>query len=144
VNPVSGGKPGSTSPLSDDRKKLEPEALAAALHERGLQVRLHVLKEKDDPAEIARGAQPDEDIVVAGGDGTVGPVAEVLTGDQRALGILPMGSWNNIARGLGIPLELEGALDLIGRGQVANVDAGLAWHPGDDRDAPPSDAKAFF
>lgn len=145
VNPVSGGKPGSPTPLSDDPKKLEPEALAEGLRSRGLQVRLHVLQEKEDPAEIARGAQPGEDIVVAGGDGTVGPVAEVLTGDDRALGILPIGSWNNIARGAGIPLELEPALDLIGRGQVAQLDAGLAWPPGgDEEDAPPSDAKAFF
>jgi diacylglycerol kinase (ATP) len=144
VNPVSGGKPGSTSPLSDDPKKLEPEALAQGLRSRGLQVRLHVLTEKDEPAEVARNAGAEEDIVVAGGDGTVGPVAEALTGDERALGILPMGSWNNIARGLGIPLELEPALDLIGRGQVANVDAGLAWHTESGDEGPPHDARAFF
>lgn len=143
VNPVSGGKPGSTTPLSNDPSKLEPEALAEGLRSRGLQVRLHALSEKDDPAEIARGAGPDEDVVVAGGDGTVAPVAEVLSGNERALGILPMGSWNNMARGLGIPLELEPALDLIGRGKVAQVDAGLAWHPGEG-DEPPSDARAFF
>jgi diacylglycerol kinase (ATP) len=144
VNLVSGGKPGSTSPLSDDPKKLEPEALAEGLHSRGLEVRLHVLSEKDDPAEIARAAGPDEDVVVAGGDGTVGPVAEALTGEERALGILPMGSWNNIARGLGIPLELEPALEVIGRGHVANVDAGLAWHDEGEGKKPPKDARAFF
>jgi diacylglycerol kinase (ATP) len=143
VNPVSGGKPGSTTPLSADANKLEPDALADALRSRGLLVRTHVLSEEEDPAGVARGARPDEDVVVAGGDGTVGPVAEVLTGSERALGIIPMGSWNNIARGLGIPTELEPALDVIGRGRVAQVDAGLAWHsePGDDT---PADAHAFF
>jgi diacylglycerol kinase (ATP) len=144
VNPVSGGKPGSTSPLSDDPKELEPEALVQGLRSRGLQVRLHVLSEKDEPAEVARGAAPNEDIVVAGGDGTVGPVAEALTGDERALGILPMGSWNNLARGLGIPLELEAALDVIGKAQVANVDAGLAWHTETGDEGPPHEARAFF
>jgi diacylglycerol kinase (ATP) len=144
VNPVSGGKPGSTSPLSDDPKKLEPEALAEGLRSRGLRVRLHVLNERDDPAEIARGVGPDADVVVAGGDGTVGPVAEQLTGDERPLGIVPMGSWNNIARGLGIPLELEPALDVIGRGQVSNVDAGLAWHTENGDEDSPKDARAFF
>jgi diacylglycerol kinase (ATP) len=143
VNPVSGGKPGSTTPLSDDSKKLEPEALATALRERGLEVRLHVLREKDDPADIARGAQPGEDVVVAGGDGTVGPVAEALMGSERALGILAMGSWNNIARGLGILIELEAALDVIGRGQVSRVDAGLAWRT-DAEGEPPGDARSFF
>jgi diacylglycerol kinase (ATP) len=143
VNPVSGGKPGSTPPLSDDSEALEPEALADALRSRGLSVRLHVLTEDDDPAKVARGARLHEDVVVAGGDGSVGPVAEVLTGSDRALGILPMGSWNNIGRGLGIPLELEPALDVVARGSVTQVDAGLAWHPSAD-DGAPVDARSFF
>jgi len=128
VNPVSGGKLGSTPPLAAKQEDLEPGALAAALESRGLSVRLHVLTEGDDPAEVARGAAPDEDVVVAGGDGTIGPVAEVLAGSDKPLGILAMGSWNNIARGIGIPLELEPALDAIGRGQTVQVDAGVAWH----------------
>jgi len=143
VNPVSGGKPGSTPPLSEDPSALEPEALARALQSRGLSVRLHVLSEGDDPAEVARGA-PEADVVVGGGDGSVGPVAEVLAGTDRALGILPMGSWNNIAHGLGIPMELAPALELIGRGETAQVDAGLAWHPTPDRAEPGDDTRAFF
>lgn len=142
VNPVSGGKPGSTPALSDDPDALKPEALAEALRSHGLTVRLHELREEDDPAEIARAAA--DDVVVAGGDGTVGPVAEVLAGSDRALGILPMGSFNNIAHGLGIPLELEPALKVIGRGSVARVDAGLAWHPTDDEAEPGDDARSFF
>ena len=144
VNPVSGGKPGSTPPLSDDPKQLEPQALATALESRGLSVRLHVLAEDDDPAEVARGAGDEEDVVVAGGDGSVGPVAEALAGGDRALGILPMGSWNNIARGLGIPLELEPALDLIARGRAARADAGRAWHPTEGDERTPNDARSFF
>ena len=144
VNPVSGGKPGSSPPLADKPDALEPEALAGALRSRGLVVRLHILGEDDDPAEVARGATPDEDLVVGGGDGTVGPVAEALAGGKAALGILAMGSWNNVARGLGIPIDLEPALDVIGRGQVARVDVGLAWHPRPDEKAPPADARAFF
>jgi diacylglycerol kinase (ATP) len=143
VNPVSGGKPGSTPRLSDDPGELEPDALAQALRSRGLPVRLHVLSEGDDPAEIAR-RTPETDVVVGGGDGSVGPVAEALVGSDRALGILPMGSWNNIARGLGIPIELEAALDLIGRGVTAQVDAGLAWHPSPGAADPGDDARAFF
>jgi diacylglycerol kinase (ATP) len=144
VNPVSGGKPGSTPPLSDDPKKVEPNALADGLRSRGLLVRIHVLSEEDDPAEVARGAAPNEDVVVAGGDGSVGLVAEVLVGEDRTLGILPMGSWNNIARGLGIPTELEPALDVIGRRQVVQVDAGLAWHAESHEEKPPTEARAFF
>jgi diacylglycerol kinase (ATP) len=143
VNPVSGGKPGSTPPLSDDPEALEPSALAGALESRGLQVRLDVLAEGDDPAEIAR-SDPDADVVVGGGDGSVGPVAEVLAGTDRVLGILPMGSWNNIAHGLGIPMELEPALEVIARGSTSQVDAGQAWHPTADGARPGDDARTFF
>ena len=144
VNSVAGGKLGSTAPLADQPDALEPEALVNALRARGLLVRLHVLTEDEDHAEVARSAKPGEDVVVGGGDGTVGPVAEVLAGGRAALGILPMGSWNNIARGLGIPTDLEPALDVIGRGEVAGVDVGLAWHPRPDEAAPPPDARSFF
>jgi diacylglycerol kinase (ATP) len=54
-----------------------------------------------------------------------------------------MGSWNNIGRGLGIPLELEPALDVIARGKATPVDAGLAWHPAAG-DGTPEDTHAFF
>lgn len=138
VNPVSGGKLSSTPALSEDAASLEPAALAEALKQRGLRVRLHALSEGDDPADLARRAAPDEDVVAAGGDGTVGPVAEALAGTPKTLGILAMGSWNNIASGVGVPLELEPALDAIGRGQSAQVDAGLAWHPSN------ADERQFF
>lgn len=144
VNPVSGGKPGSTAPLSGDAAALEPAALAAALEQRGLHVRLHALAAGEDPAEVARGATPEEDVVLAGGDGTVGPVAEVLAGGDKTLGILPIGSWNNIARGIGIPVELEPALDVIGQGRMVRVDVGRAWHSSSDEKGPPDEARSFF
>jgi diacylglycerol kinase (ATP) len=140
VNPVSGGKPGSAG----KGEALEPTALAQALEARGLSIRLHMLTEEDDPGEIARRATPDEDVVVAGGDGTVGRVADVLAGGEKTLGIVPMGSWNNIARGLGIPTDLEGAMDVVAQGRVTHVDAGVAWHPKADDDTPGPDARSFF
>lgn len=144
VNPAAGGKPASTPPLADDPARLEPEALAAALRSRGLSIRCHVLTTDDDPAALARAAAAEEDVVVAGGDGTVGPVAAVLAGSPAALGILAMGSWNNIARGLRLPTDLEPALDAIGRGEVARADVGLAWHDGDGAATPPAEARSFF
>ena len=87
-------------------------------------------------------------MVVAGGDGTVGPAANALIGTSATLGIVPLGSWNNIARGCGIPLEPAAALALIAAGRMRQVDVGLAWHPvADDQevaDEPPNDAAPFF
>lgn len=146
ANPVSGGRPGSPPGLTDDAHALAPDALARALRERGLEVELHVLAEDDDAAALARdAASGGRDVVVAGGDGTVGPVAGALANGEATLGILGTGSWNNIARGIGVPDDLEGALAAIAGGSIARVDAGLAWH-GESApdDAPPDDAVRFF
>lgn len=56
-------------------------------------------------------------IVAAGGDGTICGVAEALRGTGATLGILPMGTFNYFARSLGIPDELEGAMDVIATGR---------------------------
>lgn len=65
------------------------------------------------------------DIVVAvGGDGTVNEVARSLVGSNCALGILPCGSGNGMARHLGIPLNINGAIDFINKSQISSVDYG--------------------
>ena len=62
-------------------------------------------------------------VVAAGGDGTVGAVAELLAGTDTVLGILPLGTNNNVARSLGIPLGVEDAVRLLAAGPIAAVDA---------------------
>ena len=126
VNPASGGKPGSGPRLADDRALLTADALAAALIQRGLDVTHREVLEGDDLGELARhAADTGHDVVVAGGDGTVGIVAGAMVGQpEAALGILAGGSFNNIARGVGIPTTLDEALDVIARGETSEVDAG--------------------
>jgi diacylglycerol kinase (ATP) len=134
VNPVAGGKPGSGPGLADDPQLLTPDALRGALERRGLQVDTHEIAEDDDLAEIAtRAADAGHDVVAAGGDGTVSVVAAALLGHPDAtLGILAMGSFNNMARGFGIPVTLEEALDVIGSGRSTEVDAGWLVREADD------------
>lgn len=126
VNPAAGGKPGSGPDLHEDPERLTPEALRDALTARGVDVRLHVLAESDDAPELARVAAAEGcDVAVAGGDGTVSGVAAAMLGhDEATLGILAMGSFNNMARGFGIPVTLDAALDVIGAGRSRHVDAG--------------------
>lgn len=65
------------------------------------------------------------DIAVAvGGDGTVSQLANVLAGSNTALGILPFGSGNGLARHLGVPMNYEGAMKLLETGNIAAIDKG--------------------
>lgn len=56
-------------------------------------------------------------IVAAGGDGTITGVAGRLAGSGRQMGIIPQGTFNFVARGLGIPEEVEDAVHLIATGE---------------------------
>lgn len=145
VNPGSGGKPAAPRGDEDD-EPTEPGHLLEALRSRGLDVTMHVLSHGDDPGRLATTAVADgRDVVAAGGDGTVGPIAAALTGTDATLGILPLGSWNNLATALGIPTRIAEALDLVVAGNDSPIDVGLAWHPrGEATDGPPADVERFF
>lgn len=134
VNPSAGGKPGSGPGLADDPALLTADALRGALERRGLEVSHRELAEDDDLIELARhAADTGHDVVVAGGDGTVSQAATALIQHPEAtLGILAMGSFNNMARGFGIPTTLEPALDVIGVGDASEVDAGWVVREEDD------------
>lgn len=65
------------------------------------------------------------DVVVAvGGDGTVNEVARSLIGSNAALGIIPCGSGNGLARHLGIPLDCRKAVEFLNKAVPVAVDYG--------------------
>jgi YegS/Rv2252/BmrU family lipid kinase len=76
---------------------------------------VYELREGDDLGAVVRDrvAQSADVVIAAGGDGTVSAVADALVGSGTALGILPMGTANVLARELGIPLDLDDAARLI-------------------------------
>ena len=63
-------------------------------------------------------------VIVGGGDGTISSIVDQFAYQDVVLGILPMGTGNSFARTLGIPLTLEGAVDVIAGGKVADIDLG--------------------
>jgi len=63
-----------------------------------------------------------ERIIAVGGDGTVTSVANLIAGTPIALGILPAGSANGMAREIGIPVDPVAALDMLTSGQVKACD----------------------
>ncbi|MEP6565080.1 MAG: diacylglycerol kinase family protein [Mesorhizobium sp.] len=61
-------------------------------------------------------------LVVGGGDGTLGSAAAALAGSEVALGVLPLGTLNHFAKDLGLPLELDAAMDVIAANSPVAVD----------------------
>jgi diacylglycerol kinase family enzyme len=94
-----------------ERARLEAEVLATG--------------QEAFPATVARAAASDADVVVlGGGDGTLSAGAAVLAGGPKPLGILPLGTLNHFAKDVGIPLDLDGAVETIEGGRVTEVDVG--------------------
>jgi len=60
-------------------------------------------------------------VVAAGGDGTLNAVASKLMGTDIPMGILPLGTFNYVARVLNIPLDLLDAAKTISEGQPRSV-----------------------
>ena len=71
---------------------------------------------------IAEGA---DTVVAVGGDGTINEIGKVLISDTSVkFGIVPMGSGNGLARHAEIPLDVEGAFELIKEGHSELIDYG--------------------
>ncbi|MGW5013365.1 diacylglycerol/lipid kinase family protein [Micromonospora chalcea] len=84
----------------------------------------------DRPGELDRVLAEAADLgpdllVTGGGDGTVGAAARLLAHRDVALGLLPLGTTNNFARTVGVPLDLDAAIAVLTDGKVIDVDLGL-------------------
>ncbi|HEY8616563.1 lipid kinase [Phenylobacterium sp.] len=75
---------------------------------------------------IRRGASDTDLIVVAGGDGTLNGVAPALLEAGRPVGVLPLGTANDLARTLALPLDVDAAAEVIAAGATRRIDLGIA------------------
>ena len=69
-------------------------------------------------------------VVAAGGDGTVGAVANALMDTPAVLGILPLGTSNDFARAINVPIHIHDAVRVIAGGRVSRHDAGRVTRDG--------------
>ncbi len=105
---------------SGDNRPSADELLEEA-QERGLAT--HVLRPGEDAAELARAAEADA-IGVAGGDGSLAPVAQVALESDRPFVCIPFGTRNHFARDVGLDREDPiAALDAFG-GREERIDVG--------------------
>lgn len=92
-----------------------------------LDVRWYETSEEDPGVGQTRRALADgcSPIVACGGDGTVRAVAEALTGTTTPLAVIPAGTGNLLARNLGIPRDVSGALNAGVTGIDRSIDVGF-------------------
>ncbi len=64
-------------------------------------------------------------VIVGGGDGTLSSTVDHFVGQGTVFAVLPLGTANSFARTLGLPLELDGAIDVIAKGRRKRIDLGL-------------------
>jgi diacylglycerol kinase (ATP) len=101
----------------DEAKRAEA---LEALRAQGARVEQRYMRSLGDLEETI--ADAEQRVILLGGDGTVHAAAN-LPGPLPELALLPAGRANNIARSLGIPLELERAAALALRGSARPIDA---------------------
>jgi diacylglycerol kinase family enzyme len=66
-----------------------------------------------------------EALIVGGGDGTIVAAANAALGRGIALGILPLGTVNVLAKDLSIPSDLENAVESLAYGHIKEIDVGM-------------------
>ncbi|MCA9794263.1 MAG: diacylglycerol kinase family lipid kinase [Candidatus Eremiobacteraeota bacterium] len=110
-NPVAG--------FQDDQLR---QRLRAALEAHGGVYRATTGPE--EATELARQLRP-EHLVVAGGDDTIREVLAGVDLEGTTLGIVPVGTFNNVAHSLGLPVDPLQALEVAVNGRFSRVDLGL-------------------
>jgi diacylglycerol kinase (ATP) len=91
--------------------------VASLLRDAGAEVSIHPFEPGDGDGAIERAAaaaadeRPDR-LAVAGGDGSIGPVAAHAARADLPLAVIPTGTANDFARAIGVPLGLQAASQL--------------------------------
>ena len=117
INPISGTQ------SKDDLPRLIDESLDKTRFDYDIRLTEY----RGHAAELTRRCVAEgRDIVVAvGGDGTVNEVARSLTHTHTALGVIPCGSGNGLARHLFLPMDADKALQIINHCQIESFDYGV-------------------
>lgn len=103
------------------------ETTEASLTLAGLTVERQSCGKGSDMAALIRTWRDRVDcVVIGGGDGSLNAAASALIETKLPLGIIPLGTGNDLARTLGIPTDLSAAADVIAGGRTRDIDIGLA------------------
>ncbi|MEO5989033.1 MAG: diacylglycerol kinase family protein [Candidatus Eisenbacteria bacterium] len=117
-NPASGRE--------EEKNAIRLSQIVCGLRTHGIEAAIGLKTSGKAARALARDAVRDEIplVIVAAGDGTIGDVASQLVGTSTVMGLVPVGTMNNVARSLGIPLDIDAACALIGMGTSRHIDVG--------------------
>lgn len=117
MNPISG----------TSNKKGIPDLIHSGIDSERFDYEIRLTEYAGHAAAIAAEARDNHiDVVVAiGGDGTVNEVARSLVHSETALGIIPCGSGNGLARHLLLPLNVKKAIAVINKCEIRKLDYGV-------------------
>lgn len=103
------------NPISGDRDKTEiTEQIKDKLLELGGDLHIYNTtgkRDREQLTEVVSNYQPTR-ILVAGGDGTIKLIAEILENDEIPLGIFPVGSANGLAENLNLPVNNKDLIEV--------------------------------
>lgn len=105
LNPVAGLTKADTA----------RDVITTFCQEQGWECNLHETKKDEDLRQLVRDQikEGSDLVIVSGGDGTVSAVVSGIAKSKTPMVILPAGTGNALARDLGLPLNLESALELM-------------------------------
>jgi diacylglycerol kinase family enzyme len=84
----------------------------------------HMIVEFDPRQDLADLATPRARIVVAGGDGSVEFVVRKFADTRHPIGVIPLGTFNNLARALKIPTDVDKAIKVAREGRARAITLG--------------------
>ena len=114
INPISGGK----------KKDQVPALIKKILDHTQFEATIVYTERAMHGSDLAKDAVGVYDYVIAvGGDGTVNEIASAIVGTNIALGIIPFGSGNGLARFLGIPMDTGKSIETINGERVEIIDS---------------------
>lgn len=121
INPIAGKKRKLAL-----QKPMGREEIEQLLKKYEIEADIVETKKAGDGTKLAQEAvkQKYKLVIACGGDGTVEEMAMGLAGTQTALGIIPLGTFMNMARMLGVPREVEKAIEIIKIGRTRKIDVG--------------------
>lgn len=104
---------------------IDQAAIREVLEKTGIRASVHFCEDTSQARKaIARHRREADCIVVGGGDGTLNALAEDLLASGLPLGLLPLGTANDLAQTLQIPTQLEAAAQVLANGRPTRIDMG--------------------